>query len=366
MVLLVASFAFAAQAMKGTGTPLDVGAWRIAANSSLGPSTLVALIGLLLLAVPVPPRWQQIVLALGILVSAGSFALTGHAAATQPRALMGSLITLHVMLAAFWFGSLWSLMEALRSAGPAERSEVVDQFSRWALWLVPALLVAGGIMVWTYSGSLEALGTSAYGQALAWKLGGVAILLGFAAFHKFKLAPDLAAHTPGAAARLRVSIGLEAGVMVLVIAISAVLAETSPPRAHAAASTASELFAAGPAIEIRLQGQRLKARLRITPRPGTGDHVELELRDLQGAPLMALQVGATFSNPAAGIDQLQVPLAASTQRGTYSAEAPGLSADGSWQVSIEVLVSDFESERAASEFVRGAPGASPRPPIPLR
>lgn len=60
------------------------------------------------------------------------------------------------------------------------------------------------------------------------KLALVGVLLGFAAWHRFRLTPALAAGTPGAGRRLAVSIGWEIAVMVLVFWAVAEMTSTSP------------------------------------------------------------------------------------------------------------------------------------------
>ena len=56
----------------------------------------------------------------------------------------------------------------------------------------------------------------------------VGVLLGFAAWHRFRLTPDLAANTPGAGRRLARSIWWEAAVMLIVFWAVAEMTSTSP------------------------------------------------------------------------------------------------------------------------------------------
>ena len=69
---------------------------------------------------------------------------------------------------------------------------------------------------------------SKYGWALLAKVAYVAVLLGFASWHRWRLTPALSAGAPGAGRRLARSIAFEAVVAFLVLYAAAEMVSTSP------------------------------------------------------------------------------------------------------------------------------------------
>jgi putative copper export protein len=67
-----------------------------------------------------------------------------------------------------------------------------------------------------------------HGWALLAKVAFVGALLGFAAWHRYRLTPALAAGAPGAGRRLARSVAAEAAVALLVLYAAAEMVSTSP------------------------------------------------------------------------------------------------------------------------------------------
>jgi hypothetical protein len=93
---------------------------------------------------------------------------------------------------------------------------------------VPALVAAGLLLAWWILGGIQQVLMSWYGWALLAKLALVAVLLGFASWHRWRLTPALAAGAPGAGRRLARSIASEAVVAVLVLYAAAEMVSTTP------------------------------------------------------------------------------------------------------------------------------------------
>src|SRR2546430_13229115 len=55
------------------------------------------------------------------------------------RLLLAPLLLVHLMLAAFWFGSLWPLRQLCALEPRAQAARVIEAFSSGALWLVPLI-----------------------------------------------------------------------------------------------------------------------------------------------------------------------------------------------------------------------------------
>ena len=104
----------------------------------------------------------------------------------------------------------------------------MEGWARVAALAVPALVAAGLVLAWRILGGARQLFASWYGWALLAKVALVGALLGFAAWHRFRLTPALAAGTPGAGHRLSRSVMAEAVVALLVLYAAAEMVSTSP------------------------------------------------------------------------------------------------------------------------------------------
>lgn len=215
-------------ALASDGAPLDAEVWGMMLTSRPGISVGIAWAGLIAVALAawMGPR-AMAVGAAGILAVTASFTAIGHTTQHQPRWLLAAVLVVHLLAVAFWTGSLWPLALASRRGGP-EAARLVEGWARAAAWIVSGLILAGAVLAWLLVGRLDALVTTAYGWALMTKVALVGILLGFAAWHRFRLTPALATNTPGAGRRLAVSIYWEIAVMMLVFWAVAEMTSTSP------------------------------------------------------------------------------------------------------------------------------------------
>jgi putative copper resistance protein D len=198
--------------------------------SATGLANGLRVAGLLaiIVATAVPGRRRSQVLGLlGGLVVAVSFAATGHTSIHPLRALLAPLLALHLWVAAFWFGALWPLYRATRlEAGAA--AAIVDRFSRLAVWMVPAIAVAGIAIALAIVPTWEALWTP-YGLLLSGKLLGFVLLMGLAALNKLRLGPALAQGSQSAGRALRCSLILEFALIVAVLAVTATMTAMFSP-----------------------------------------------------------------------------------------------------------------------------------------
>ena len=159
---------------------------------------------------------------LGIALIVLSFPLMGHTRAHEGSALLGALLALHIFVAAFWFGALVPLLLCLRQGPGPVLGELLGEFSRLAVRLVPLLLGAGLVLAWVLLGSVSAL-LSTYALLLLCKLSAAVILLLLAASNKHKLSPAVAAGDSGAMLALRRSIAAELALMILIFAATAAM-----------------------------------------------------------------------------------------------------------------------------------------------
>lgn len=215
-------------ALASDGDVLDVEIWGVMLTSRPGISVLITWAGLIAIGIATWMGRDAVILgAAGIVAVVGSFTAVGHTTQHQPRVLLAAALVVHLLAVAFWAGSLWPLGLASRRGGPTS-ARLIEGWARAAGWIVLGLVLAGALLAWLLIGRLDALVTTPYGIALLTKVGLVGVLLGFAAWHRFRLTPALSADAPGAGARLAVSIAWETAVMVLVFWAVSEMTSTSP------------------------------------------------------------------------------------------------------------------------------------------
>ena len=163
---------------------------------------------------------------IGALLIAVSYTFVGHSLG-DPRWLLASLLTLHLLAAAFWIGALLPLRHAV---GQPEGARLLHRFGHVASLTVALLVVVGLIFAWLMTGSFSNLLSTAYGKTLLAKLGVVSGLMALAALNKWRFVPALASGTPAAVPHLRRSIQIEAIAVLLILMATATLTSiTTPP-----------------------------------------------------------------------------------------------------------------------------------------
>lgn len=207
---------------------LDPAIVGMVAESPLGTSLGVRLAGLALIClVVVAHPAARIAAGIGTVLVCASFALRGHTL-EEPRLVLGALVTLHLLGLAFWVG-IFAPLHRLAGSNTHAAGALAAEFSRWAVWVVPALAAAGVALFVILTGDpLAALGT-AYGRILAVKLALFTLLLGLAALNKYRLTPALQMGTLRAGGHLRRSIRLEALAVLAILATTATLTTIASP-----------------------------------------------------------------------------------------------------------------------------------------
>lgn len=208
---------------------LDPDLQHLAWASKSGASTLVQAAGLLviLVALSLPTRAGIAWAGLGAAAAVGGFLLAGHTRSHPLRVVLAPLLGLHLLVGAFWFGSLLPLTFVVRDESRAAAADVLKHFSVVAGWLVPLILVAGLAMAYMLAGSLGIL-RRPYGELLVAKVAGFACLMLLAGFNKWRLVPALAAGE--SAIPLYRSIAAEYGLIASVLTVTAVLTTFYSPK----------------------------------------------------------------------------------------------------------------------------------------
>ena len=137
---------------------------------------------------------------------------------------------LHLLAGAAWLGGLLPLALALRVTPPAAAAATVRRFSHLATVCVLLLAATASYQGWVMIGSGGGLTGTGYGWTALGKAGLFAVLLAFAARHRFLLAPRLRGGPDPAATRRRLacSVTAEATVGLLLVLLAALLASLPP------------------------------------------------------------------------------------------------------------------------------------------
>ncbi len=162
----------------------------------------------------------------GGVIALWSFDQIGHVAG-RDAFLLDIALTFHLIAVAFWIGILVPL-KRLASAPEtyAAAADLGHRFGVIASITVPALIIAGGYMGYHLVGSISAIVSTGYGQALIIKVVLVAALLGFAAVNKLRFVPALRSGDPAAARHLSKSISIEWLVILAVLGMTAIFTTT--------------------------------------------------------------------------------------------------------------------------------------------
>ncbi|WP_077965990.1 copper resistance CopC/CopD family protein [Ensifer adhaerens] len=313
---------------------VDPVVWSTAMATTFGPTAIVALIAFLAAAVALldkGPFARSLSLA-ALILSPAALALSGHAAAATPQWLMRPAVFLHAITISFWAGALAPLGLALRRGDPAAIA-ALRRFSASIPPVLVVLIVAGVVLAVVQVEKPLALVDTAYGQVFLVKLVLLAGLFVVAAVNRWRLTVPAAASDGRATSRLVRSIAAETLIMLLIFATAACWRVTPPPRALAA-------LAASPAI-AHIHADRAMAYVQLTP--GRAGDVEVSIEILTGEfeKLDAKEVTLILSKPDSGIEPFK---RGAVRRGAteWRIEHVTIPLAGTWQVRVDILISDFE------------------------
>ncbi|WP_405556985.1 copper resistance protein CopC [Streptomyces canus] len=344
----------------------------------------------------------------GTVVAAGlaaSWAMAEHASVGLQAAIAMPVDVVHLLAVATWLGGLTALLVALyRSDAPIE-SAAVRRFSQVAFGSVAALVATGVYQSWRQLGSWSAFTETRYGQLLLVKIGLVALLVGVAfvsrrwtaqladtVVRQNKRAPQkerVAASASGSgkskgggskrAAQLarqqaamdtarqkrtrdadpnrfglRRSVLAEAGVAVVLLAVTTVLTQTEPGRteedakaAKAASSSSSSSSDSSGALTLDMSfdtgGTDGKGVVTVDFDParvgGNEMHVYVQRPNGRAFDIPEVKVALTLEAKKIG------PLAITPDRiatGHWSASNVQIPMAGDWKVAVTVRTSDID------------------------
>ena len=353
--------------------------WGMGWNSTLAPSMILGLIGLVVLLAGYldwSKRKSDTVLWIGIILSLSGLLVTGHAATAFPRWFMTTMVAIHVICVAFWFGALLPLAQSMRVCSQDERSRVLRDFSFWAVISVALILLSGIGISFIQVETLDSLFNTDYGFRLILKLVLVLALLGFAAWNKVSLTPAIDKGAEKAPTRLRRSIAFEVLLIMGIFIHTTALSQYTPPRAlieqsaakeldimvestedtgamikqliaYAADTTgAPEIVAATP-IAMASQGfdetmtkNGYSLQVIVNPAKRGPNNVMAHVMDKNGKMIEVMSVTMEWSLPSAGLEPLQVDVPMSMP-GMYMADLSQLVIPGTWSLRTDLLIDDF-------------------------
>jgi copper transport protein len=326
-------------------TPIDILAsapWLAAADTSLAPSLLVAIVAMALAMMAllnVSGRSKRMLSAVAILGVGTALAASGHASTASPQWLIRPMVFLHGIGVAFWIGALAPL--AVMAKRPAASLLVIlNRFSRVAVPVVAALALTGLVLAVVQLVSVRALVATNYGLILSIKLVLVAGLLGLAALNRFRLTPRLALDPLNTHALVR-SILLECVIATGILAVVAGWRFTPPPRALVAAAVKP--------LAIHIHTDVAMFQVLISPGTVGKDSFVLQLMEGDASPLVAKETTLILSLPDRGIEPLQRTATLGADGDWRVPDVP-IPYPGRWHMRIEALVTDFRKVTLEDDF----------------
>lgn len=193
-------------------------------QTSVGEVLVYRLAGavLILIGLSVQGFGRWVALAGGVL-ALWSFTQIGHLPQLE-RFGVQALLLLHLACVAFWVGIFSPLRTMARIPEHlTDAATLGHRFGQAATVIVPILIAAGLWMGWLLVGDLNALVFTSYGQVLLLKVLLVGLLLILAAANKLRFVPALRNQDAKAASHLARSIEVEAVIVLLVLAATAIL-----------------------------------------------------------------------------------------------------------------------------------------------
>ena len=231
--VVIATAATAAQFFVQSGRLMDEGMVgmldpdmiELVSGAPLGVSVFVRVSGLVLLMLTFLPlgAFTKVAGMAGVLLVAASFSFVGHGTG-DPRWLLSSLVTVHLVAVIFWIGALmplYALSHSTRNISVA--GDMAHRFGQQAAFVVGILIAIGAFLGWWLIGSMADLFGSQYGLTFLAKLTIVAGLLALATANKFRFVPAMMRGDQQGAVHLRHSIRWETLAIATILIITAVL-----------------------------------------------------------------------------------------------------------------------------------------------
>ncbi|MEW6475188.1 MAG: CopD family protein, partial [Actinomycetota bacterium] len=284
----------------------------------------------------------------GLLLTPG---LAGHAASGDFIGLAVVADVVHLAGVSVWLGGLTLLTAlVLPRAGDAVAAQVVPRFSTVAFGAVTVILATGVVQSWRQVRSVEALTDTTYGKVLIVKVALFAAMVALGALsraavrRRFRMPAPALSPGPGAAAagpdaelaRLRRSVGVEAGLSVAVLLAAAILVYTPPARSALAQPFATEVVA-----------EPLRIDVTVDPAKAGPTVMHFYTLTAAGAVQEVQEMTAKLQLPDRDVGPLEIPLQRAGP-GHFSAYGFEVPIAGQWELELEVLLDEIDQVRGTA------------------
>jgi copper transport protein len=288
-----------------------------------------------------------------------TISLTGHAVSGDLVPLAFVTDVVHLSAVSVWLGGLAVLVVALLWEGadaPDDEVEaVVGRFSPVAFAAVVAIVASGTVQGWRQVGSYDALLETGYGRLLVLKVALVSAMLVAAAVSRswvrqraaprtaalaLSPGPGAMAESPGGArsrlSLLRQSVGVEAGLAIVVLAVTSLLVNAVP------GETAAGDGGSGGPFATQITEDDIVLSLDVDPAAVGPVSVHLYLNEPGGAPFLGFEeVTADLTLTERDLGPITLSLVDYGQ-GHLSAEGAEIPLEGDWDLEVTVRTSDID------------------------
>ena len=199
----------------------DLSMQLLGLQSSSGLANMIRIAGLIVIAVAMR-RENVIWKSAGVLLVVLSFIYTGHTSNNADHWLLAPVLILHLLAGIFWFGSLIPLYLVSSNTSGREASALIDAFSAIAVWLMPSMALAGMVMAFVLLPDANSFQTP-YGRLLLLKVTVFTLLMGFAAFNKWRFSPGIASGEQHSVRSFCLSVSVVYVLIVCVLILTAVM-----------------------------------------------------------------------------------------------------------------------------------------------
>jgi copper transport protein len=225
-------------------------------------------------------------------------------------------------------------------------ARMVSRFSTMAGLSLVLLVVAGTVMAWEELGGFSALGSTDYGRALLIKIGIVLLVLIGAAYNRFRLLPQIEHDEQAMSGRelhgsawrhLTTSVIAEVVLIVVVLGVTSVLVNITPPK-NAVAESATSSVQNAPVGDTNVE-------VVLTPASVGANSVHITYFDSGNRPIdLPQQVSVEMTEPEQGVGPIQRD-AVKAATGHFIIDGMQIPTAGEWTLTLITRISDFEQER---------------------
>jgi copper transport protein len=345
------------QAPYTAGTPpLDttLGAVASAARSGFGVAMAVRAVAVLASALLLRPvldgragRTRGVVVTAVALLGLASWPLSGHAMASPLPVVTVAADMVHLAAAAVWLGGLLTVVAfLLRRVAEADLTAALGAWSRWAALAVCWLVAGGAVQALIEVGGPQTLLRTGYGRLMLGKFALLAVVLAVAAYCH-RLVRRRAGGVPRV--RLRRAVWAEAGLIAVVLALSAALVQANPGAERAAA--ASGPAGTGPGSTQSLDCALYTLQFEVYPAHVGDNTLHLYAYAPDGRPLAVAGWRVVAALPRGSIEAIEAPVLPIGDN--HAVGELTLPATGRWQLRFTLRVSEFDQATVTATVAVG-------------